>query len=81
MTDKPWDARVAAWLIRPFITSRHVMPNHFTALRLAVGLAGACCFARGDVPNLAALLIVASNFLDHTDGELARLGGKGSRFG
>ena len=81
MTDKPWDARAAAWLIRPFIDSPRVMPNHFTALRLLVGLAGAACFALGDMPNLAALLIVASNFLDHTDGELARLGGKGSRFG
>ena len=81
MTDKPWDARAAAWLIRPFIDSPRVMPNHFTALRLLVGLAGAACFAFGEMPNLAALLIVASNFLDHTDGELARLGGKGSRFG
>ncbi|MGE0484798.1 MAG: CDP-alcohol phosphatidyltransferase family protein [Gammaproteobacteria bacterium] len=81
MTGKPWDARAAAWLIRPFIDSPRVMPNHFTALRLAVGVAGAACFAGGDAPNLAALLIVASNFLDHTDGELARLGNKGSRFG
>ncbi|MCP5202357.1 MAG: CDP-alcohol phosphatidyltransferase family protein [Gammaproteobacteria bacterium] len=78
---KPWDARAAAWLIRPFIASPRVMPNHFTALRLLVGLAGAVCFAGGSAPNLAALLIVASNFLDHTDGELARLGNKGSRFG
>lgn len=78
---KPWDARAAAWLIRPWISSPRVMPNHFTALRLLVGLAGAALFATGDAPNLAALLIVLSNFLDHTDGELARLGNKGSRFG
>lgn len=81
MTNKPWDARAAAWLIRPFIDSPRVMPNHFTTLRLLVGVSGGLCFARGDAPNLAAALIVLSNFLDHTDGELARLGGKGSRFG
>ncbi len=81
MTDKPWDARAAAWLVSPFINSPRVMPNHFTALRLLVGLAGAVCFAVGDAPNVAALLIVTSNFLDHADGELARLGNKGSRFG
>ena len=78
---KPWDARAAAWLVGPFINSAHVMPNHFTALRLVVGLAGAACFASGEWPNTAAWLIVLSNFIDHTDGELARLGNKGSRFG
>lgn len=78
---KPWDARLAAWLVRPWLHSPRVMPNHFTALRLAVGLAGAWCFASGRWPNAGALLIVLSNFLDHTDGELARLGNKGSRFG
>lgn len=31
--------------------------------------------------NLAALLLIASNFLDHTDGELARISGKSSRIG
>lgn len=81
MNTKPWDARAAAWLVQPFIHSPHVMPNHFTTLRLLVGLAGALAFADGHWPNLAAWLIVISNFLDHTDGELARLGDKGSRFG
>ncbi len=81
MNTKPWDARLAATIIRPFIHSRHVQPNHFTMLRLLVGLAGSYAFAVGDHANLAALLIVLSNFLDHTDGELARLGGKSSRFG
>lgn len=79
--NKPWDARAAAWLIRPFIGSAVVQPNHFTTLRLLVGLGGAACFAFDQRPNVAALLIVLSNFLDHTDGELARLGNKSSRFG
>lgn len=78
---KPWDARLAAWLVSPFVGSERVLPNHFTALRLAAGLAGALCFASGEWPNLAAWLMVLSNFLDHTDGELARAGGKTSRFG
>lgn len=81
MNSKPWDARAAAWLVRPFIDSPAVQPNHFTALRLVVGLAGAACFASGSLANTAAGLIVVSNFLDHADGELARLGNKGSRFG
>ena len=81
MNRKPWDARFASFIITPFVDSRVVHPHHLTGLRLLVGLAGAACFARGESPNLAALLIVASNFLDHTDGELARLSGKTSRFG
>jgi len=78
---KPWDARLAARLVAPFVGSRHIHPNHFTALRLVVGLLGVYAFARGDAPNIAACCIVGSNFLDHTDGELARASGKSSRFG
>lgn len=78
---KPWDARLAARLVAPFVGSDRVLPNHFTALRLVAGVAGALVFAAGSHPNLAAWLIVVSNFLDHTDGELARAGGKTSRFG
>lgn len=81
MNRKPWDARLAAWLVRPFVHSSRVHPNHFTALRLVVGLAGTAAFASGRAPTVAALLIVVSNFLDHTDGELARASGKTSRFG
>ena len=81
MNFKPWDARLAGALVRPFVRSRLIHPNHFTLLRLLVGLAGAALFAGGQSPNLAALLVVTSNFLDHTDGELARMSGKTSRFG
>jgi archaetidylinositol phosphate synthase len=54
-----------------------------TTLRLLVGLAAAAAFLPGTYgwSNLAALLLVLSNFLDHTDGELARMSGKTSRFG
>lgn len=78
--NKPWDARLAAWLITPLVNSP-VHPNILTTVRLVVGLAGAVFFALGENFNLAALLIVASNFLDHTDGELARYSGKMSKFG
>jgi phosphatidylglycerophosphate synthase len=54
-----------------------------TTLRLLVGLAAAAAFIPGSFgwSNFAALLLILSNFLDHTDGELARMSGKTSRFG
>lgn len=80
MNAKPWDARAAALLVRPFIDTR-LHPNALTTLRLLVGLTGAWLFAAGSQFNLAALCIVLSNFLDHTDGEFARMTGKISVFG
>jgi archaetidylinositol phosphate synthase len=46
-------------------------------------LAAAAAFVPGTYlwTNVAALLMVLSNFLDHTDGELARMTGKTSRIG
>jgi phosphatidylglycerophosphate synthase len=54
-----------------------------TTLRLMVGLAAAAAFIPGTYgwSNIAALLLILSNFLDHTDGELARMSGKTSRIG
>ena len=79
---RPWDARVARWLVTP-LKSSSITPNHLTTLRLGVGLAAAAAFIPGTYlwSNAAALLLVLSNFLDHTDGELARMSGKTSRFG
>ena len=79
---RPWDARLARRLVTPLASSR-VTPNHLTTVRLAVGLAGAAAFTPGTYgwSNIAALLVVLSNFLDHADGELARLSGKTSRAG
>jgi archaetidylinositol phosphate synthase len=79
---RPWDARLARRLVAPLINS-WVRPNHLTSLRLGVGLAAAAAFIPGSYgwSNLAALLMVLSNFLDHTDGELARMSGKTSRIG
>lgn len=80
MSRKPWDVQLATWLVRPLVNS-WVHPNLLTTVRLAVGLGGAALFATGSAFNIGAVLIVLSNFLDHTDGELARLSGKTSRFG
>jgi phosphatidylglycerophosphate synthase len=81
-TQRPWDARLARRLVSPLRDSR-VTPNHLTTVRLAVGIAGAAALTPGTFvwSNLGALLIVLSNFLDHADGELARISGKSSRIG
>src|SRR5271167_4706143 len=78
----PWDARLARRLVTPLKDSR-ATPNHLTTVRLAVGLAAAAAFLPGTYgwSNLAALLLILSNFLDHTDGELARITGRSSRIG
>jgi phosphatidylglycerophosphate synthase/alkylated DNA repair dioxygenase AlkB len=79
---RPWDARLARRLVTPLKNSR-VTPNHLTTVRLAVGLFAAAAFTPGTYgwTNVGACLLALSNFLDHADGELARMSGKGSRFG
>ncbi len=79
---RTWDGRLARRLVTPLVDTR-VTPNHLTTLRLAVGLAGVACLARGSYAwsNAGAFLIVLSNFVDHTDGELARISGRTSRIG
>ncbi len=66
----------------PLVHTR-VSPNHLTTLRLLLGCGGAWCLAQGGFAwsNAGAWLIVLSNFVDHTDGELARISGKSSRAG
>jgi archaetidylinositol phosphate synthase len=82
VVQRPWDARLARRLVAPLKDS-WVTPNHLTTVRLGIGLAAAAAFLPGTYgwSNLAALLLIVSNFLDHTDGELARLSGKSSRIG
>ena len=82
VVQRPWDARLARRLIAP-LKDTQVTPNHLTTIRLAVGLAAAAAFVPGTYgwSNLAALFLILSNFLDHTDGELARMSGKTSRIG
>ncbi|MDZ8090148.1 MAG: CDP-alcohol phosphatidyltransferase family protein [Nostoc sp. DedQUE12b] len=82
MTTKPWDAQLAYWLVRPLKDS-WVNPNHLTTVRLVTGLVAALALAVGDAiwVNIGGWLFALSNFLDHTDGELARLSGKTSKWG
>jgi phosphatidylglycerophosphate synthase len=79
---RPWDARLARRLVAPLKDS-WITPNHLTTVRLFIGLAAAAAFLPGIYgwSNLAALLLVVSNFADHADGELARVSGKTSRVG
>ena len=79
---RPWDARLARRLVTPLKDTR-VRPNHLTTVRLGFGIAAAAALTQGSYGwmNLGALLLVLSNFLDHTDGELARISGKTSRVG
>lgn len=80
--NKPWDARLAWRLIYPWRDSA-LTPNHLTSLRLLSGVAACGFLSLGGFvwSNTGALFFCLSNFLDHTDGELARLTGKISRFG
>jgi len=66
-------------LVRRLIPTR-VTPNHLTALRLLTGLLAALLFALGSA-IWAGFWFILSAWLDRADGELARLGGKTSRFG
>lgn len=79
---RPLDARLAALLVRPLVDTA-VTPNHLTTVRLLLGLAASAGLAIG-TPAWAAAgawLFAVSNFVDHADGELARLSGRGSHFG
>lgn len=80
--DKPWDARLAFRLVYPF-RNTGITPNHLTTLRLVTGIAACVALSTGNyfMANLGAIFFCISNFLDHTDGELARLTGKSSKWG
>jgi len=80
--NRPWDARIARWLVTP-LKDTWVSPNHLTSLRLLLGVGAAAAFLPGNYAwsNAGAWLFFLSNFVDHTDGELARISGKGSSIG
>jgi len=78
----PWDQRLASIMVRP-LTHTPVTPNQVTIFTLLLALAAAALFATGDetAANWAAGLFILARFMDHFDGELARLTGKTSRLG
>ena len=82
MTGLAWDRRLARLLVRPLRESG-IHPNHLTTLSLVVGLGAGVLFAQGDFTsaNWAAGLFMFAVFLDHTDGELARIAERSTRLG
>lgn len=82
MATKPWDSRLAYWLVSPLRGTR-VHPNHLTTLGLLTGLAAATLIASGNptAMNAGAFVFVVSAIIDHADGELARMTGQTSAFG
>lgn len=80
--ETPWDQRLARWLVRPFARTP-LRPNHITTLSLALGVAAGVLFARGEAraAGWGAALFMLARFIDHADGELARLTGRTSRIG
>lgn len=80
--ETPWDQRLARWLVRPFARTP-LRPNHITTLSLVLGVAAGLLFARGETraADWGAAIFMLARFVDHADGELARLTGKTSRIG
>ncbi len=78
---KPWDAKLAKRLVSPLRDLPLIHPNLFTSARLTLGLLGAWLFSSGTDNTTAALCFAFSNFLDHFDGELARMTDRTTKFG
>lgn len=82
MNKPPYDQRIARVLVRP-LARLGVTANQITAVSLVLALGAGALFALGGSPAIhwAAGIFVLARFLDHFDGELARLTGTASRFG
>lgn len=82
MNKPPYDQRIARVLVRP-LARLGVTANQITAVSLVLALGAGWLFALGGSPAIhwAAGIFVLARFLDHFDGELARLTGTASRFG
>ncbi|MBO32454.1 MAG: CDP-alcohol phosphatidyltransferase [Rhodospirillaceae bacterium] len=80
--ETPWDQQIASVLVKPLVKTP-VRPNHLTTFSLCLAILGAALLATADEiqVNWGAGVFVLSRFLDHFDGELARLQGTSSKFG
>lgn len=78
----PWDQRAARYLVCP-LARTSITPNHVTIVTLLIAVGGAALMAAGrpDLLNWGAGIFVIARFLDHCDGELARLTNRTSRLG
>jgi len=79
---RPYDQRLAGVIAGP-MSKTNIHPNVVTLVSFALGVASACIFAFADLAlqPLAALMFMLAVFVDHMDGELARMSGKTSVFG
>ncbi len=77
-----WDQKLAKLAARRLENSR-LHPNHLTSIGLASGLAAAFIYSTGVgfLTHLAAAIFVFAVWMDHVDGEFARISGKTSKFG
>ena len=82
MPEIPYDQRLARTIVRPLARSP-ITPNQMTTITLIVALTGAALIAIGDTHwvNWGAGLFVIARFMDHFDGELARMKKATSKFG
>ena len=83
MIETPWDQRLARLLVKPLAGVPGLSPNHITTASLLLALLAGLLFARGEAgaARWGALLFALARFVDHADGELARLTGQSSRLG
>lgn len=77
-----YDQRIARAVARAFVWLP-VSPNAVTALGMLVGLGAGYMFAQGTYGDavIGSLLFMVAVWMDHVDGEFARMTGKTSRFG
>ncbi|MGE0736235.1 MAG: CDP-alcohol phosphatidyltransferase family protein [Alphaproteobacteria bacterium] len=77
-----WDERIARPFVRP-LARWGVTANQVTTVSLVLALGAAAMFATGIgwLAHVAAGVFMIARFIDHLDGQLARLSGKTSRFG
>lgn len=75
------DQRIARVVARP-LARLGVPPNALTALAMFVGLLGAWLFAHGaPASSWGAVLFILAAWMDHLDGEVARMSNRTSTFG
>lgn len=77
-----WDQQLGRLLAKP-LARMGMHPNAVTTIGLLLGLASGVLYALGEAEaaNWGAGIFVLAAFMDHVDGEVARMTGKTSTFG
>jgi len=77
----PWDQRIARIAARP-LARTSVTPNLVTTVSLLLAIACALLYAMGgNAADIGAVCFILAFWLDHVDGELARMTGRTSALG